>query len=103
MSALGRFVVAVVLAMLTTLTGGLLLSVLWAWFLVPVFPTLPHLSVMNGVGLSYVMEFPFMTVSLRQVLADEDNKTTGWQIAVGMLIFQAIMFMSAGVWHMIIR
>lgn len=47
---------AVVIGIIGTLFGGFALSVLWGWFVVPVFDT-PPLGIAQAIGLAMIVSF----------------------------------------------
>ena len=49
-----KFILLIGVGALTTTWGGYALSVLWGWFIVPVFNA-PHLRVPYAIGLAIVM------------------------------------------------
>jgi hypothetical protein len=69
--ALGIFGVlaAAALFVYSILVGGLIFDRLWYWFLLPVFPTLPHISFLQAVGLSV-----FTTLFRNHTVDELDDK-----------------------------
>jgi hypothetical protein len=44
-----------VLALFNTVFRGFLIKTYWAWFVLTQFPTLPKLSILTAIGLSYMI------------------------------------------------
>ena len=57
MSAIIALLIALVVMVPIALLGGVVLSDLWAWFVVPVFPTAPTLTTIQAVGIAIVAGF----------------------------------------------
>jgi hypothetical protein len=51
MDTLGKFVAAIVMIIIGLLVGGFILMMTWSWFIVPVFPTLPVLTLGQAIGI----------------------------------------------------
>jgi hypothetical protein len=57
MEALFIFSAAVALMVIGTVWRGYVFSVLWKWFIVPVFPAMPLLSIPVAIGIAMVVSF----------------------------------------------
>lgn len=55
LACFGLVFVAVISVVVSAVMTGWVLSVLWGWFIVPVF-SVPHLSVGTAIGLSLVVD-----------------------------------------------
>ena len=64
MEAIGKFVVGIVLLVFSVIVRGYTISILWSWFIVPVFNA-PGLGIMQAVGVSLVVGV--FTTSLRDL------------------------------------
>jgi len=53
------FVVFLLTGVISTIANGWMLSVYWDWFVLPLFPTMPHLTVGRAVGMAYIVTFLF--------------------------------------------
>ena len=53
---LGLFVLIVVAALVGAIIGGYVLSVMWGWFVVPLF-NLPPLSIPYAIGINLIVSF----------------------------------------------
>lgn len=49
---LGIMAALLVFTVYLTVAGGVVLSTFWAWFLLPVFPNLPPLSLVTAIGIN---------------------------------------------------
>ena len=47
--------VNLVLSVWNTVFRGLVIRIFWGWFLLPLFPALPTLTVLTAIGLSYMV------------------------------------------------
>ena len=69
-SCLGYTVISIGTIVYATLVSGLVLAVLWGWFMVPIFK-LPELTMMQAVGIGYVVSY--MTQRVDMSSKDEEN------------------------------
>ena len=72
--------VAAILAALAYFIGscGFVLSMLWAWFVLPVFPFLPALSFVQATGVFLFVDFLLIKVALcSNILEMSMDKETG--------------------------
>lgn len=53
--ALFALAIAAFIVIYGVFSSGFVLSVLWAWFLLPLFPMLPKLTVLQAIGLMLVV------------------------------------------------
>lgn len=56
MAILGGFVLVVALIVISSICNGYALSVLWGWFIVPIFH-LPQLSIPTAIGIALVIGY----------------------------------------------
>lgn len=80
-SCLGYTVISIGTIVYATLVSGLVLAVLWGWFMVPIFK-LPELTMMQAVGIGYVVSY--MTQRVDMSSKDEEN-------SIGMKLVKAFM------------
>ena len=66
-----------------TLMGGLVFSCMWNWFVIRKFPTMPHLGVMDSVGLLMVLGFPLLGMYLVHAKKEiqESSKNKGKEMS----------------------
>lgn len=57
LTCLGATVLAISIIVYSILTKGWILSVFWKWFIIPVFPNAPVLTLFQALGLSLVLSF----------------------------------------------
>ena len=90
---LGLFVFVVIATIIGSIVGGYVLSIMWGWFVVPLF-NLPPLSVPYAIGISLVVSFltqpnykssPDKEKAISKVIAE---------IVVGM--FSPLMYLGIG-------
>lgn len=86
MEAVGKFFCGLLLTIVGILLGGFIISTFWGWFIQPTFPTLPLLTVGQGIGLSV-----FISFLLRGLARTSDIKETGFWVQmvthiVGLLV-----------------
>ncbi len=55
--------------------SGKIISLMWAWFLVPVFPNAPELDTMHAVGLSFLVSYPIVMSKTSGELDKEISKS----------------------------
>jgi len=56
MAVFGGFVYAVLLMVFGSIYGGYALTILWKWFVVPIFHT-PELSIPSAIGIALVVNY----------------------------------------------
>jgi len=109
MKAFGLFLLNVLSDGAKSFGGGLVLSRLWAWFVTPVFTSLPRLSTGTAIGLMLVIEFLLSGVSM---LASLDiTEDTDWEEVFVKAIVRDVLFIvlvypltfaGAFAWHQLI-
>ena len=52
MKTFGKFVAAIVMMIIGIIVGGLVLMMTWRWFIIPVFPSLPVLTLAQAIGIN---------------------------------------------------
>jgi hypothetical protein len=77
----GAVALIVVYVPLAWLVNGWALSVLWNWFIPPVFESAPTLSVWPAVGVTIVLSMLTNHVELYQA-AKDPSKTGFWPMAI---------------------
>lgn len=90
---------AFVLLTVAAIWRGYVLTILWAWFIVPVFH-LPVLGVVAAIGISLVVTF--LTFQFPEP-NPEDNRSVGEKTAhsiVMSLVWPAIALLSGWVYHL---
>lgn len=73
----------------TTLTWGLVVYKFWAWFLLPVFPSAPHITFVQAVGLMFLIGLTHQmdTQVLKKEYKDEMSAGIGALIAPWLTLF----------------
>jgi hypothetical protein len=59
METFGKFMLGVIMIIIGTLVSGFMLFKLWAWFVLPVFESLPQMTFSQSVGLSLFLTIVF--------------------------------------------
>ena len=80
LACLGAFALLAFTVIFVPIYGGWVLSILWGWFMVPLFG-LPALSIPAAIGVSLVAAL--LTHQYRDDKKDEDDKTKRFIVAVG--------------------
>lgn len=81
MEVLVGFVFVIMWLFGASVMNGLVLSVLWGWFVVPVFNA-PHLSIASAIGLSLVVSY----------LTHRTGTASGEKVGMGKLIGNSILY-----------
>lgn len=78
----GYSVVGIGLAVLFSLVivlgyivSGLVLSILWGWFVVPIFPLVPEISIAEAIGITLIVHL-FMRSLATKADTDEESETS---------------------------
>ncbi len=79
---LGKFVSVLALLVFSSIFNGYALSILWGWFMVPVFH-LPQLSLVPAIGISMVVGY--LTQQSPEAKKKNDEVSTGMIILNGVL------------------
>lgn len=58
------------------LSWGIVTVNFWEWFIIPIFPDLPHITVFQAIGLFYFISL-FKTQAT-YVVEEMEDKTRGW-------------------------
>lgn len=82
MAILGGFVLVVALMVVSAICNGYALSVLWGWFIVPVF-NLPQLSIPVAIGVALVVGY---LTKQETNSSDTEDKSFGELMAKGFAI-----------------
>jgi hypothetical protein len=100
MEALGKIFAGILVIALSVIIAGFFLMKLWGWFVIPVFPTLPVLTLQQAIGLSV-----FFTLIRAKKPKDEKEKDFGDIILEWLegLIFSLILFGIAYVIYLFIQ
>jgi hypothetical protein len=98
MDTIGKFFTGLIMIIVSTIVVGFVLMKTWAWFVVPVFTSLPKLTFGQAVGLS---------VFLSILIAKRANKEYEFYELVDKffndLIFTALLFLFAWLVYVFIR
>lgn len=92
MKTLGIIVAIIAAMFLSAIWSGYVLTVLWGWFIVPLFG-LPALSLVYAIGLSLVVGY--LTHQLTPTSGKEVNEylmTAGWYAFIKPLVFLGVGF-----------
>ena len=84
----------VALLVVSSIFNGYVLSVLWGWFIVPVF-SLPELTVVPAIGIAIVVSY--LTYQYNES-DDDDNKSFGEKMAklIAMAILRPLFVLFLG-------
>jgi hypothetical protein len=52
METIGKLFVGIILAVIGVIIGGWVFMTFWGWFMLPAFPTLPHLTLEQSIGVA---------------------------------------------------
>lgn len=85
---LGMFLASILMMVIGTLMNGWALSILWKWFVIPIFG-LPALSIIQAIGIS-------MTVGLLISRSSADNSKKEWTEIVGGYIAYPVLAVGIG-------
>jgi hypothetical protein len=93
--------VNLVLSVWNTVFRGLVIKIFWGWFLLPLFPSLPVLTVLYAVGLSYTVGIftPMKGLTSKELeeIKDSTSESRGALNAInGALLSVAIGFTLLG-------
>lgn len=114
MKTLLKFLFTYGMLVAATILSGVIFSRMWGWFVVPVFPTMPQIDYMHGVGILSIVSFT-MTAWFTSIMfeiaeikaaakGDEGAEVSGLRRAVIVLfIVYPVAFLGAYVWHCFIK
>ena len=85
LAVLGGAVGAIALMAFSAIFNGYTLSVLWGWFIVPIFH-LPQLSIVAAIGISLVIGY-----LTHQVINDPDDKEKSFGEKIGFAVVYAVL------------
>lgn len=94
--------VNLVLSVWNTVFRGLVIKIFWAWFLMPLFPALPVLTILYAMGLSYMVGIfhPMRGLTSKELEEIKDPTTDGRSTVLsainGALTSVAIAFILLG-------
>lgn len=71
-SCLGFLVIAIGAVVYSTLVSGLVLAVLWGWFIVPIFK-LPELTTVQAIGVGYVVSYLTQRLDMSSNKGEEES------------------------------
>jgi hypothetical protein len=81
-----KALLALLLGFANTLLRGVLIKSLWGWFVLTLFPTLPHLGVLAAVGLSmFVHSVSIWKTFTAPEIADKDADPSGTMVYNGVI------------------
>lgn len=76
---------------LTSVLRGYVLSILWAWFMVPIFH-LPELTIVQAIGVSFVVSFFTTTIKEEKVNAEKRKSFGAIMMEVGIFLALSLFF-----------
>lgn len=98
MKSIGKFFAGLVMIIVATIISGFMVFKLWAWFIIPVFPSLPTLTFIQAVGIS---------VLLTVIFGKRDTKEKDYDEIVesffGGIIYSALIFLFAWIVYLLIH
>lgn len=71
----------VVFSFLSAVWNGYVLSVLWAWFIISLFPSAPALGIASAIGISVTIGF----LTQKDIPESDDKKSTTERIITAFL------------------
>lgn len=77
MKLLGFIVLVLVWTCLYIVLGGIILKDFWEWFILPVFPLLPALTIKTAAGLSFIVGHMCKYIKLFET--EEEKKRNKWE------------------------
>ena len=94
----------------TALAGGFIFAHLWNWFIVRLFPSMPHMTFLDAIGVLIVLSFPLLSIhmgnigkELREKHPDMDPSTQSIITSlVTLLVIYPILLGVAYLWHLAI-
>ncbi len=101
-----KMIVNMLLSIPKLLIASFILTKTWDWFIASKFG-LPHLSIVDGVGLMFVAQLIYLPLQTASIKADmlrknpnADSDTYDIYISVAMmLVVYPLCFLSAYIWH----
>ena len=86
------FALVILLGVYSTAAVGFVISVFWFWFLLPLFPMLPHLTVIQAIGLTFLLNafkpnYKEMTESLSKLGEQDEDAQKKTIASIFVLIF----------------
>jgi hypothetical protein len=95
------------LSVVSVLFRGFVIKTYWAWFIITLFPSLPTLTLMGAVGLSFCVGIMAPMKSLSQEewdelrASDSEDRTKLSLLNTGLHIFGCGMALLGGyIWHL---
>lgn len=85
-SCIGLLTTFAVTLVIASILNGWALSILWAWFIVPVFG-LPALSIVQAIGLAMVVSFLTRRIAIKK---EDDEEEGAWLIIAKALLYAII-------------
>jgi hypothetical protein len=98
METFGKIVGGILMMIIGIIIGGFILMKTWAWFIVPVFPTLPVLTLPQAIGISVF--YAILTAKRIDDDKDFDDISEEW---VKGLIYAVLLFLVAWIVFLCIR
>lgn len=109
MKSFSKFVCSLALSVVGSILGGLVLTKYWAWFIVPVFRELPHLTHGQGIGISLTVSFFLVgvTVAVGEVKTAVRKSEDTWLEVIGRQIGMVVigypfMLFAGWLWHLVL-
>jgi ABC-type lipoprotein release transport system permease subunit len=95
------FALVILLGVYSTAAVGFVISVFWAWFLMPIFPMLPHLTVIQAIGITFLLNalkpnYKDMTESLSKMGEQDEDAQKKIMVSIFVLIFSPWAALLAG-------
>ncbi len=92
LALLGALSFAGLMIAVGVLLNGLALSLLWSWFIVPLFPSMPVLTVGQSIGVAMVVGF----LTYQYVDAEPSKDSKKWLNAILTIIVRPILSIVLG-------
>ncbi len=94
MNIIGPLVFLFTIIPLMAVWGGYVLSVMWSWFIIPVFTGAPTLSIPAAIGISIVISY--VTRHATNLKEKEDADFDWYAKQTGKMLFIPLFFLGYG-------
>lgn len=99
MEKLANLAKILILATVSTLVFGCIVSAIWGWYIVPAF-AVGALKYKTAIGMGYIVNM--MTAGLAAASVQEYQDLTTVQKYLAIFIVYGVLFCCAGFWHLVL-
>lgn len=92
MKTIGQITLTIIFMIISAIFGGWIFLKLWGWFILPVFENMPELSLIQAIGLSFVIRF--FTADLKPDTDTDPDEVWGkivYGFFYGLIIYVTIL------------